>query len=54
MIDETQTKVNDRLEAGRHALESKRFKLSRTKIEYLECKFGVARDEADIEVKPAT
>ncbi|MCF7184020.1 reverse transcriptase family protein [Corynebacterium sp. MC-13] len=33
LIDETRTKVNDRLEEWRHALESKGFKLSRTKIE---------------------
>ncbi|MDV3181301.1 MAG: reverse transcriptase domain-containing protein, partial [Candidatus Phytoplasma australasiaticum] len=42
--DETRAKVNDRLEAWGHALESKGFKLSRAKTEYLECKFSVERD----------
>ncbi|MCF8704115.1 hypothetical protein L3055_11315, partial [Corynebacterium sp. MC-02] len=54
LIDETRTKVNDRLEAWRHALESKGFKLSRTKTEYLECKFSVERDEANFDVRLAT
>ena len=54
LIDETWTKVNDRLETWRHALESNEFKLSRTKTEYLECKFSVERDEANFDVRLAT
>ena len=54
LIDETRTKVNDRLEAWRHGLESKGFKLSRTKTEYLECKFSVERDETDCDVRLGT
>nr|BAP00546.1 hypothetical protein [Solanum melongena] len=54
LIDETRGKVNDSLEVWRHALKFKGFKLSKTKTEYLECKFNVARDEADIDVRLAT
>lgn len=32
-------------------LESKGFRLNRTKTEYLECKFSVAMDEVDMEVR---
>ncbi|XP_070042852.1 uncharacterized protein [Nicotiana tomentosiformis] len=40
LIDETRYGVNAQLEIWRHTLESKGFKLSRTKTEYLECKFS--------------
>ncbi|XP_070022655.1 secreted RxLR effector protein 78-like [Nicotiana sylvestris] len=40
LIDETRSGINERLEVWRQALGSKGFKLSRTKMEYLECKFG--------------
>ena len=53
LIDETRDKVNDRLEAWRHTLECKGFKLSRTKTEYLECNFSIARDKEDIDVRLA-
>ncbi|XP_070034932.1 uncharacterized protein [Nicotiana tomentosiformis] len=43
--------VNARLEVWRQTLESKGFKLSRTKIEYLECKFSDGMHDADVEVK---
>ncbi|XP_070041164.1 uncharacterized protein [Nicotiana tomentosiformis] len=44
LIDKTQGGVNARLEVWRQTLESKYFKLSKTKIKYLECKFsGVAQ-----------
>ncbi|XP_070035945.1 uncharacterized protein [Nicotiana tomentosiformis] len=43
--------VNKRLEVWRQTLESKGFKLSRTKIEYLECKFSDASGEADMDVR---
>ncbi|XP_070022097.1 uncharacterized protein [Nicotiana sylvestris] len=39
LINETRCGVNERLEVWRQALESKGFRLSRTKTEYLECKF---------------
>ncbi|XP_009759062.2 uncharacterized protein [Nicotiana sylvestris] len=47
LIDETLGGVNERLEVWRHTLESKGFKLSRTKTDYLECKFGGVTQEAD-------
>ncbi|XP_070002232.1 uncharacterized protein [Nicotiana sylvestris] len=40
LIDKTRDGVNTQLEIWRQILESKGFKLSRTKIEYLECKFS--------------
>ncbi|XP_060210721.1 uncharacterized protein LOC132637683 [Lycium barbarum] len=40
MIDETRRGVNARLEVWRQTLQSKVFRFSRTKTEYLECKFG--------------
>nr|XP_009759062.1 PREDICTED: uncharacterized protein LOC104211665 [Nicotiana sylvestris] len=51
LIDETLGGVNERLEVWRHTLESKGFKLSRTKTDYLECKFGGVTQEADGDVK---
>ncbi|XP_059285302.1 uncharacterized protein LOC132038635 [Lycium ferocissimum] len=54
LIDETCSGVNAKLEGWRHTLESKRFKLSRTKIEYLECKFSEAPQEAGLEVRLGT
>ncbi|XP_070034230.1 uncharacterized protein [Nicotiana tomentosiformis] len=43
--------VNERLEVWRKVLESKGFKLSRTNMEYLECKFNDVSGEADEEVR---
>ncbi|XP_019259417.1 PREDICTED: uncharacterized protein LOC109237550 [Nicotiana attenuata] len=51
LIDETRRDVNERLEVWRHALESKGFRLSRTKTEYLECKFGAEPTEVGMEVR---
>ncbi|XP_070003325.1 uncharacterized protein [Nicotiana sylvestris] len=51
LIDETRGGINERLEIWRHALESKGFKLSSTKTEYLECKFRVEPMEARVEVR---
>ncbi|KAG5608215.1 hypothetical protein H5410_019496 [Solanum commersonii] len=39
LIDETRNGVNAKLEVWRRTLESKGFRLSRIKTEYLECKF---------------
>ncbi|KAG5581032.1 hypothetical protein H5410_051659 [Solanum commersonii] len=54
LIDETRDRVNARLEVWRQTLESKGFGLSRTKTEYLGCKFSDALDEIDGEVRLAT
>nr|XP_016436122.1 PREDICTED: uncharacterized protein LOC107762291 [Nicotiana tabacum] len=51
LIDESQTSVNERLEVWRQALESKGFKLSRTKTEYLECNFSTEPREVGVEVR---
>uniref|UniRef100_A0A1S4B2M0 Reverse transcriptase domain-containing protein n=3 Tax=Nicotiana TaxID=4085 RepID=A0A1S4B2M0_TOBAC len=50
LIDETRGGVK-RLEVWRQALESKGFRLSRTKIEYLECNFSAEPREAYMNVK---
>ncbi|XP_070028823.1 uncharacterized protein [Nicotiana sylvestris] len=51
LIDETRTGVNEKLEIWRQALESKGFKLSRTKMEYLECKFSAEQREVGMDVR---
>ncbi|XP_060182503.1 uncharacterized protein LOC132612201, partial [Lycium barbarum] len=54
LIDESRSGVNAKLEVWRQTLESKGFKLSRTKTEYLECKFSDIVHEADVEVRLGT
>ncbi|KAK9139509.1 hypothetical protein Scep_009190 [Stephania cephalantha] len=39
LVDETKDEVNRKLELWRNTLESKGFKLSRTKTEYVHCEF---------------
>ncbi|XP_070022595.1 uncharacterized protein [Nicotiana sylvestris] len=51
LINKTRRGVNERLEVWRHALESKGFRMSRTKTEYLECKFGAKPTKAGVEVR---
>nr|XP_009761609.1 PREDICTED: uncharacterized protein LOC104213764 [Nicotiana sylvestris] len=51
LIDESRTSVNERLEVWRHTLESKGFKLSRTKTEYLECIFSTEPGEVGVDVR---
>ena len=40
LVAETKVKVNAKLELWSEALESKGLKISRNKIEYMECNFG--------------
>ncbi|XP_070050476.1 uncharacterized protein [Nicotiana tomentosiformis] len=54
LIDETRCWVNARLEVWRQTLKSKGFKLSRTKIEYSECKFSDETHEAKANVQLIT
>ncbi|XP_059294438.1 uncharacterized protein LOC132047408 [Lycium ferocissimum] len=54
LINETHSGVNSKLEDWRQMLESKAFKLSRTKTEYLECRFSGVPQEADVKVKLGT
>ncbi|XP_070007528.1 uncharacterized protein [Nicotiana sylvestris] len=51
LIDEMRAGVNERLEVWRQALESKGFKVSRTKIKYLECKLSAEPREAGMDVR---
>jgi hypothetical protein len=40
LIDESRIEVNQKLELWRQTLESKGFRLSRTKTEYMMCQFS--------------
>ncbi|GMQ11846.1 hypothetical protein CsSME_00054325 [Camellia sinensis var. sinensis] len=51
LVDETREGVNTKLEIWRKALESKGFRISRTKTEYMECKFSNSNNESRGEVK---
>ena len=44
LIDETKEGVNTKLELWRQTLEARGFKLSRSKTEYMECKFRKRRN----------
>ncbi|PVH33351.1 hypothetical protein PAHAL_9G633500 [Panicum hallii] len=45
LVDESRAGVNMKLELWRHTLESKGFRLSRTKTEYMMCDFSPTRHE---------
>ena len=45
LVDESRTGVNRKLELWRCTLESKGFRLSRTKTEYMMCDFSASRHE---------
>ncbi|XP_070025188.1 uncharacterized protein [Nicotiana sylvestris] len=51
LIDEMQDGVNERLEIWRKTLDSKGFKFSSTKTEFVECKFRGIWGEADRDVR---
>jgi len=49
LIDETIGGLNKKLEMWRHSLESKGFRMSKSKTEYLRCEFsGMVRDEGEV------
>jgi hypothetical protein len=49
LIDESIIRVDQKLELWRQTLESKGFRLSRTKIEYMRCQFsGKNSDNEDV------
>ncbi|XP_070055460.1 uncharacterized protein [Nicotiana tomentosiformis] len=54
LIDEARCGVKEMLEVWRWTLESKGFKLSRTKIKYVECKFSGGSGEAGMDVRLAS
>jgi hypothetical protein len=45
LVDESREGVNRKLELLRQTLESKRFRISRTKTEYMRCDFGTTISE---------
>ena len=45
LVDESRTGMNQKLELWRETLESKGFRLSRTKTEYIRCDFGTTTQE---------
>ena len=47
LVDESRTVVNQKLELWRETLESKCFRLSRTKAEYMRCDFGTTTREEE-------
>ena len=49
LVDETRARVNGKLKRWRHTLESRGFRISRSKIEYLHCCFS-GREDAKGEV----
>ena len=52
LVDESRTWVNQKLELWRETLESKGFRLSRTKTKYMRCDFGTTtQEEKDISLE---
>ena len=52
LVDESQAGVNRKLELWRQLLESKGFRLSRTKTEYMRCDFSrAAQEEGDVSLE---
>ena len=51
LMEESRQGINDKIELWREALESHGFRLSRSKTEYMECKFNKRRSSSDLEVK---
>ena len=52
LVDKSQTGVNRKLELWRQTFESKGFRLSITKIEYMRCDFGgAAQKEGDVSLE---
>jgi hypothetical protein len=52
LVDESQTGVNRKLELWRQTLQSKGFRVSRTKTEYMRCDFdNVIHEEGDMSLE---
>ena len=52
LVDESRTRVNQKLKLWRETLECKGFRLSRTKTEYMRCDFGATTwEEEDISLE---
>jgi hypothetical protein len=53
LVDESQEGVNRKLELWRQTLESKGFRISRTKTEYMRCDFGTTiSEDGDVSLRP--
>uniref|UniRef100_A0A0A9H3E9 Reverse transcriptase domain-containing protein n=1 Tax=Arundo donax TaxID=35708 RepID=A0A0A9H3E9_ARUDO len=48
LVDDSRTGVNIKLELWRQTLESKGFRLSRTKTKYMRCAFSTTRHEEEV------
>ncbi|VFQ79770.1 unnamed protein product [Cuscuta campestris] len=51
LIDDTREGLNDKLERWRLALETKGFRISRNKTEYMECRFSGRETESEVDAK---
>ncbi|VFR02509.1 unnamed protein product [Cuscuta campestris] len=51
LIDDTREGLNEKLEQWRLALETKGFRISRNKTEYMECRFSGRETESEVEVR---
>ncbi|KAG2618649.1 hypothetical protein PVAP13_3NG079717 [Panicum virgatum] len=51
LVDESRAGVNRKLELWWQTLESKDFRLSRTKTEYMRCDFGTTHEERDVSLE---
>ncbi|KAG2599534.1 hypothetical protein PVAP13_5KG428814 [Panicum virgatum] len=51
LVDESRAGVNMKLELWRQTLESKCFRLSRTKTEYMRCDFGATHEDGDVSLE---
>ncbi|KAG2599597.1 hypothetical protein PVAP13_5KG423621 [Panicum virgatum] len=51
LVDENRAGVSRKLELWRQTLESKGFRLSRTKAEYMKCDFGATHEEGDVSLE---
>ena len=54
LIDETKSGVNAKLDVWREVLESKGFKISRTKTEYIKCNFSGSKNTNEETIKIAS
>ena len=51
LVDKSQTRVNRKLELWRQTLESKGFRLSKNKTEYMRCDFDEVVQERDVSLE---
>jgi hypothetical protein len=51
LVDGSQVGVNRKLELWRQTLESKCFRLSKTKTKYMRCDFGITTHEGDVSLE---